>query len=376
MEKEKIKRKPKGYWTYDKVEEEAKKYNTYTEFSSSNRVAWDIAKKNGWSDDIKKHITNIKKKDDRIIYSFEFSDKSVYVGLTKHGDIRYKQHTKWKKNSAVYKYIKETGLIPKFTKETDFLSEEDSVKMEEYVEDWYRQNGWKVLNIAKTGSLGGGFIKWTYDAVEEEAKKYNRRSDFLKGSSSAYTRASLQNWLDNVTKHMEQVVKPNGYWTYGKVEEEAKKYNTRLEFSKGSGSAYSIALKNNWIDDVTKHIPHIEKNPRGYWTYDTVKEEAKKYNTRLEFQKEASSAYRIARKSGWLDNLTKHMVQVMNPKGYWTYDKVEEEAKKYNTRLEFGKGSGSAYNTARKSGWIDDVTKHMVKVIKPNSKTVKIILNT
>ena len=31
-----------------------------------------------------------------------------------------------------------------------------------------------------------------------------------------------------------------------------------------------------------------------------------------------------------------------------------EESKKYNTRNEFKKGNRSAYNVARKNGWLDD----------------------
>jgi hypothetical protein len=371
-----------GYWTYDKLQEEAKKYDTYTEFQRVKRYAVEIAKKNGWLLDITKHMTNSKVEWDRIIYSFQFPDKSVYVGLTKHDDIRYKEHTMYSKRSAVYKYIKKTGLIPKFVKETDFLSEEESVKMETYFENLYRQNGWKVLNIAKTGSLGGCFIKWTYDTIKEEAKKYNKRGDFMRESSTAYEKAAKNGWLPDITKHMGDR-KPRGYWTYGKVEEEAKKYNTKAEFSKGSHSSYYAALKNGWIDDITKHMVRIEQKPKGYWTYEKVEEEAKKYNTRWEFRKGCSSAYSSALKNEWVDDVTKHMVRIeqkprgywtydavyidKKPKGYWTYEKVEEEAKKYNTRWEFRKGSSSAYMRASNKNWLDSVTKHMVQVVKPNN---------
>ena len=300
--------KPKGYWTYDKVEEEAKKYTLRKEFEKNNQSAYKVAYKNGWLPQITKHMTNDRVKEDRLIYSFEFSDKSVYVGLTKRDDLRYKQHTKYDKKCVVYNYVKETGLIPKFTKETNFLSEEDSVKMEEYVEDWYRQNGWKVLNIAKTGSLGGSLTKWTYDKVEEEAKKYNTKWEFQKGCCSAYSRSLQNGWVDGVTKHMEQVMKPSGYWTYEKVEEEAKKYNTRGEFQKGSRSAYSIAYNNKWLDNITDHMVQREIKPKGYWTYEKVEEEAKKYNTKGEFAKGSSRAYNKASQNGWIPDITKHII--------------------------------------------------------------------
>jgi hypothetical protein len=155
--------------------------------------------------------------------------------------------------------------------------------------------------------------------------------------------------------------KPNGYWTYDKVWETALKYFTRSEFSEGNKPAYSKAIRSGWIDDVTKHMTSIKRKPKNYWTYDRVEEEAKKYNRISEFRKGSESAYGKAFRSGWLDDVTKHMVQVIKPRGYWTYDRVEEEAKKYNTRSEFKRANRSAYNRAYKNGWIDDVTKHYVK---------------
>ena len=45
-------------------------------------------------------------------------------------------------------------------------------------------------------------------------------------------------------------MKTNGYWTYETCYEEAKKYSTRTEFCKGCGSAYEVARKNGWMDEL------------------------------------------------------------------------------------------------------------------------------
>ncbi len=65
-----------------------------------------------------------------------------------------------------------------------------------------------------------------------------------------YTAAKRNGWLDDVCLHMTPGKRPNGYWTIDKVREEAKKFNSRSEFKRKSGSAYSYALKNGWLDDV------------------------------------------------------------------------------------------------------------------------------
>ena len=48
-------------------------------------------------------------------------------------------------------------------------------------------------------------------------------------------------------------------------------------------------------------------------------------------------------------------------RGYWSIDKLKEEALKYKTRGEFQKFSLSAYSTALRNGWLDDVCLHMTK---------------
>ena len=341
-----------GYWTFDTVKQEAEKYNTKTEFQKGSPSAYTLAQKNNWLDDVTKHMSVVGNNFNRLIYSFEFPDKSVYVGLTYNEKVRYEQHMKNIK-SAVYKHIKETGLKPVFKKETHYLSKENAIRMEEYVEDWYRQNGWKILNVNKTGGLGGTNLIWTFDKVKQESEKYNTKIEFMRGSPGAYSSAKRHNWLDDITKHMEPYVRPI-YWTFDKVKQEAEKYKTKKEFLKGSPRAYGIAKKNNWVDAVTSHMEQL-KVPANYWTFDKVKQEAEKYNTKMEFDRGNTSAYQAAYKNNWLDDVTKHMVKKeTNPRGYWTYDMVKQEAEKYNKRTEFWKGSPSAYTVASKNNWLND----------------------
>ncbi len=56
-------------------------------------------------------------------------------------------------------------------------------------------------------------------------------------------------------------------WTYEKCKEEASKYETRSEFSKGNCSAYNASRSNGWLDDF------FVKKKRNY---KTCREEAKK----------------------------------------------------------------------------------------------------
>lgn len=56
----------------------------------------------------------------------------------------------------------------------------------------------------------------------------------------------------------------------------------------------------------------------------------------------------------------------------WTYEMISEEAKKYETRWEFQKVNSGAYKAARKRGILDEVCAHM-KYVHTHLYIVKIL---
>jgi hypothetical protein len=48
--------------------------------------------------------------------------------------------------------------------------------------------------------------------------------------------------------------KPNGYWTKEKCQEEALKYNSRFEFQRNSNGSYHYALRKKWLDEICQHM--------------------------------------------------------------------------------------------------------------------------
>ena len=112
-----------------------------------------------------KHMETLGDHKKRMIYAYEFPDNSVYIGLTYDYDIRDLRH-KTSLNSAVRRHAEETGLTPIHKRLVDYIPvEEAKVKEGEFVEK-YRQDGWKILNIAKTGGTGGIYKKEVEGALE------------------------------------------------------------------------------------------------------------------------------------------------------------------------------------------------------------------
>ena len=193
---------------------------------------------------------------------------------------------------------------------------------------------------------------WTYDKCYEAAKKCCTKKEFETKDKRAYNAALKNKWLDDYTWFVE-VKKPNGYWTYETCCKEAKKYSTKSEFRKMASRAYSLSLQNGWINEYT----WLEEKykPSGYWTYDRCYQEAKKYKVKKEFQEKSSGAFFKARKRGWLCDYI-WFNEFRKPHGYWTYEMCFLEAKKYETKNEFQRKSSGAYHVALANKWLDDYT--------------------
>ena len=298
-------KKKNGYWNYETCMEESKKYNTRSEFKKGSSGAYYVARKNGWLDKytwLKDERFDLYKDNIDSVYVYEFKEfNCAYVGRTliRLQKDRDKAHIFHTDNDAVAKFAKEHNIsVPEPIYLEENLTLEDGAKQEEYWFNKYKEDGWTMLNSAKTGSIGAlGKGKWNKKTCMEESKKYNTRSEFSNGCSRAYNVARENGWLDEYT-WFKRLVKPNGYWDCEKCMEESKKYKSRSEFQKGSKGAYEVALKNGWLDEYI----WLKRQYHDNWTYETCMKESKKYISRSEFQKGNGSAYNVARENGWLDD--------------------------------------------------------------------------
>lgn len=82
-----------------------------------------------------------------------------------------------------------------------------------------------------------------------EARKYTTKEEFQKGNLTAFLAAHRYGFIDDMDWLVRQKQHKKGYWTYKHIEEEALKYNTKTEFYNGNQTAYRAALKMGVIDD-------------------------------------------------------------------------------------------------------------------------------
>ena len=249
---------------------------------------------------------------------------------------------------------------------------------------------------------------WTYERCCIEAKKYQTKTQFLKGCPSAFRRAQKAGWLKEyswfVSGHrLEGEMRKK--WTYESCFAEAQKYNTKNEFREKNSSAYSIACKNGWIFDydwlIDKRLRLITDKIDCVYAYyfkqthtiyigRTINKKSRDYQHIFTTDNDTVAKYAkqlkcsvppmviledgLTLKEGqekedyWKNYYAENGYNILNKGatglgrgslgalgfGKWTRTACYEEAKKYSSRSEFKLANGSAYSAASKKGWLGE----------------------
>lgn len=412
----KIDKKSKGYWNVkENVFAEAEKYECKSLFHQKAPGAYASALAHQWLEEM-----NFKEKDSgygpiHIVYVYlDEINKYAYVGATNDIKRRDSEHRR-EENDPVYKHFKAKEIdIPKCKVLLDGLTIVERQREERIQSLYYRDVlHYQLLNNPNLtgeniGSLGALASKWTkskvireaekyktptefftksagaYDAalrykmmnketfpwfysnrmpprwwndkehVFEESKKYKTLNEFFRKSPAAHFSARKHKWINEMTWLIREQAPQKQWQDENNVIEESKKYTTRTDFFKGCHAAYEYAQKRNLWDKM----PWIKKTVKtnGYWTKERVFEEGSNYSTKMEFKKNASTAYAIAVKNKWINDMT-WFVSSVKPQGYWQIKQnVIDESHKYNSRVEFRWGSPGAYRSSIDNGWIEEMT--------------------
>lgn len=217
------------------------------------------------------------------------------------------------------------------------------------------------LGSATTPTKRKRYKFWTKPRCARTALRFQTKGQFQLKKKSVYNICSKNGWLTDVCAHMTSKRVNHGYWTRELIQKTALKYQTRAEFTANNKSAYEAARKSGILQEVCAHMVYYHL-PNGYWNYDKVKEEALKYQYKIDFQTNCKSGYEAAYKNGWLGDIAAHMVSKSTnlPRGYWSKEKCLEEALKYETRDELIRNCKQAYISSYKKGWLHEVCAHMI----------------
>jgi hypothetical protein len=187
-------------------------YKTKRDLEQGNLRAYNTAYESPYWEELTAHMIPLGNKYNRMVYVYKFPEvKTVYVGLTGDEDRRKGEH-QTDPVSALYKFmVKNPGLVPIYEKETlGYIDEKEASKKESEVEYKYRNDGWTLLNVAKTGGLGKTF-KYTDQLFRTIAKNYSVLSDFWRDHRKMVNTVKVhRNKLYNqVTKKMLKNIQPS-----------------------------------------------------------------------------------------------------------------------------------------------------------------------
>lgn len=177
---------------------------------------------------------------------------------------------------------------------------------------------------------------------------------------------AVYDWLRKYNPGLLNKIFPYSFkWNLELCKQDALKYNTRSEWEKNSRNSYGAAHKHKWAEVCCSHMKASKTGKK--WTLELCRLDALKYNTRSEWQMNSVGAYAAAHRSGWLDECSSHMKE--NNK--WTSELCKLDALKYDTRNKWRKNSSSAYTTAHKNKWLDECCSHM----EPSKSGRKLVIN-
>ena len=349
-------------WTKERCYGEALKYKNRHEFFMNNRPAYNFSSKNNWLDEF-------------------------------YGENNNKRAGYWTKERCHEEALK-------YKYRNDFRIGSSSVYMKCYENNWLDE---VCSHMIMKNNLSG---YWTKERCQEEALKYKHRSEFQNGSPSAYNKSHQMGWIDEVCSHMTVIGNKHKRCIYAiefsdnhayiglsydyenrfrnhikdvihnkssvlshikkhGIIPEVKQITDYIDVDDASRLEEIIKIdyeRNGWIILNKVKCGSIGGNNISIWTKEKCQEEALKYKNKKDFLKGSSACCVSAYKNGWMDDICSHMaLKNRNKRGYWTKERCQEEALKYNSIYEFEKGSPGAYSAVRKNGWRNDIYSHIQK---------------
>lgn len=180
--------KDENLLTYEKCLNKAKLYQYKIDFNINDKKAYNKSIRENWIKDFTWLIEKTTEGDDRTIYVYEFQDKSAYVGLTNWIEHRDYQHRWGKRYSSVYEYSVNNNIeIPPVKILEENVNSNNAGNMENKWINFYRNNGWKIINKVKGGALGAtNGKKYTKDIILEETKQYKNQEDLYNNNRPLY----------------------------------------------------------------------------------------------------------------------------------------------------------------------------------------------
>jgi hypothetical protein len=196
---------------------------------------------------------------------------------------------------------------------------------------------------------------YTIEELKEIAKSCMSKEDFREKYRSQYNYCLKH----KISKEILDLIPHKRKWTKESLIADAKKYNKRSDWMNANMSAYNTALRCDYYEECVSHMEKKEFGRERHWTYELVKEIYSKYNNIMDLRINDSATYNASIRYGWHKELSKNLDRGWKKTKKWDFEAVAKEALKYNSIKDLQKNNSSAYNVAIRNKWLMDVIGHM-----------------
>lgn len=302
-----LEHKGNAKYTFEDVLEDAKKYDSYREWSSKSRAIYDYSRINGWLNEIKKQLNYTPQASK---YTLETSIESAK---------KYNSFQEWRENNASqYQISKINGWLPEIKNAIGYIKP----------------------NMA---SISKG--KLTLEMIIESTKEYDSYSQWRLKNDSKYKKAIEQGWLEQI-KDLFQYEKRSRKDTLESIIEKVKEYPSYTEWMKDDILTYQLALKRGYISEIKNAIGYEESK----YTLESVIENAKEYGSFKEWRDNNINQYNASRRNGWLS-------EIKDSIGYKTTKSIIESAKQYKSYVEWIENNPNEFLKAHQKGFLGKIKK-------------------
>lgn len=346
-------KKPMGYWTQDMLMADAQQYQTPAEWKKANASAYATARANGWLTKCYTHMTRSRMpagywtkekviesaRRFRTIAEWSFAAGNAYDAAKRQDWIdeatehmaRIFSHGEY----TIYSFLLRHDISFEYQKRFDDLRDKRPLPIDFYLPDF------------------------------RLAIEFHGRQHFETSKSSMFRKNLLEQQRRDAIKRL--------------YAEKAGLYYLEIDCPYVEDIVATIISKLTAIAAKNGEVLHLKKreltevetqalDSLGVWSKEAVLADALNYNCIKDWKDCGHAAYQIACVRGWNVEATQHMVRTQKPKGYWTKERVMEDAKPYKSKMEWFSASQSAWATAQANGWLSEATAHMVKVATTKKK--------
>lgn len=337
-------------WTKENILLAAQKCYSYKEFISMYPSAYGAALKNNWLKDIQEKLPkdrrNWGKEDIEKIFEQCNSIEEVYkmyggaCEAAKRIGIYENLSKKYRIQHKTYTKQEIVEYAKKFRYKIDFLNSNRSMFNAAIRLGIYKE----IIDILETKPHGK-----TIEEYITLASSYKSRSDFKKEHPGAYAVIiSKDGWADKCFGHMRYKCRVN--LSDREILNEALKYKTKNEWQKNDPGGYNASKKRGLFDLATKHmqrpIPHNKISD------DFLVQLCSKYNNLAYFRKQHPNEYSVIVRRGknFMDVCFKNMTK---KKHFYTKEEAMRIAKEYSSRTRLFKENNSVYYYLNKNDLLD-----------------------